>query len=501
MDVMIWALVGILSGLSIGVIVTRTLFPRKLKEDEEVELASTRAQKIVLKAKEEAHRIVTQANKNALAKEKALDEIERRLSNKHRSLEQKSSELDKREDELDKLKLSLEQAKRDLRAVREKLREKLEKIAGMSRDEARQHVIKEVERDLVEEKATKIKQAKEEIGKKVDEIAKEMIIDAMQTAVTDYGGEISTTTVPIENEEIKGRIIGRDGRNIKAFEKLTGAEIVIDESPEYVTISCFDPIRREIARLALERLIADGRIHPGRIEEFVTKAKRQVAKEIIKAGEDLAFKAGFPNLPLKIIKYLGKYKYRFSYGQNLATHTLEVVKICGRLAGELGLNIQLAKKCALFHDLGKVAPSEEEGGHPELGVELGKRLGLEEPVLNAMLAHHGKADPITFESALTIIGDALSGSRPGARRISAELYFKRIKELENVAKQFEGVKEAYAIYAGRELRIFVNPEQVDDTTAAILSHEIAKKIQETQTYPGTVQVTIIRETRAIDVAK
>jgi ribonuclease Y len=501
MSTIISIVISLIGGSLLGIGISKFIFPKKLDESEEIEFASTKAQKILLKAKEEAQKIIHQANKSILEKERKLGEWEKRLFVKHQNLERRETELDRKEDELDKLKENIDQVKKSLKAVKENLDQRMQEISGISKEEAKSIILNELEEELAQEKANRIREAKDQISKRVDEIAKELIISTMQTVATEYTGEMTTTTIPLENEEIKGRIIGRDGRNIKTFEKMTGVDVILDESPDYITLSCFDPIRREIARIAMVRLIADGRIHPGRIEEYVSKAKQQVAKEIIRAGEDLAFKAGFPNLPLKAIKYLGKYYYRFSYGQNLASHTLEVVKICGKLAAELGLNVQLAKKCALFHDLGKVAPAAEEGGHPELGVELGKKLGLEEPVLNAMLAHHGKADPTTFESALTAIGDAISGSRPGARRISAELYIKRITDIENIAKSFKGVKEAYAIYAGRELRVLVEPEEVDDAGIAKLSHEIAKKIEKTQTYPGTIQVTVIRESRATDMAK
>jgi len=313
--------------------------------------------------------------------------------------------------------------------------------------------------------------------------------------------ESTVTTFTIPNEDVKGRIIGKEGRNIRTFEKLTGVDVIIDESPETITLSCFDPVRRHVASLALEKLITDGRIHPGKIEEVVQKTKEQIGKEIKKNGEKLAFDAGFPNLDPGLIKLLGRFKYRTSYGQGLDKHTMEVVNICGQIAGEIGANVALAKKCALFHDVGKVMTHEQEGGHPEIGVQIAEKFHLEEEVKNAMLAHHHLAEPICVESALVYIGDAISGARPGARFNNLEDYVKRIKSLEDSARAFEGVKEVYAIHAGREVRVIVVPKVIDDAKLTILAHDIAKKIEATQTYAGTVKVNVIREMRAEDTAK
>jgi len=497
----IYAVIALVLGAGAGIAAGRFLLPRKRSEKEETDIASTQGKELVLKAKEDAQKITHEASQKALTKERELDQWDLRLSERQQKLNQRSDEFSKREDEIEQKNQSVEQAKNDLKKHKERLQQETEKIAGMTKEEAKNRVLKLTEEALKTEIAVKVKEAKDEWTRKVDDETKQMLVDAMESTATDYVDQMTTSTVKIENEDIKGRIIGRDGRNIKAFEKATGVEVIVDEAPDYITISCFDPVRREIARVTLERLISDGRIHPGRIEEFVAKARKDIAKDIVKAGEELAFKAGFPNLPIDQIKYLGRYKYRFSYGQSLARHTLEIVKLVGKLAAELGLDVKLAKKCALFHDLGKVAPVSEEGSHTDLGVELGKKLKLEPDVLNAMKAHHGEIEPSSFESALIFVGDAISGARPGARHISAEAYYKRITDLEDVAKKYEGIKEVYAIYAGRELRILVDPDKIDDASAQKMVHDIAQEIQKTQTYPGTVQVVLIREKRLTDVAK
>lgn len=498
---LVYVAIAIIGGIAAGVAGGRYLLPRLRNEKEEVEIASTKAKEVLLKAKEEAHKLTQEASQKSLKRERELDKWDYRLAERQQKLNQRSSEIEKREDEIEHKNQSVEQAKNDIKRSKERLRQEAEKIAGMTKEEAKNRLLRMTEEELKEEIAIKVRHARDEWTKKADEEAKQLLMDAMESTATDYVDQMTTSTVKIENEDIKGRIIGRDGRNIKAFEKSTGVEVIVDEAPDYITLSCFDPVRREIARITLERLIQDGRIHPGRIEEFVAKARKDIAKDIIKAGEELAFKAGFPNLPIDQLKYLGRYKYRFSYGQSLARHTLEIVKLVGRLAAELGLDVKLAKKCALFHDLGKVAPVTEEGAHTDLGVELGKKLGLEPDVLNAMKAHHGEIEASCFESALIFIGDAISGARPGARHVSAEAYYKRITELEEVAKKYEGIKEAYAIYAGRELRILVDPDKVDDATAEKMVRDITKEVESTQTYPGTVQVVLIREKRLTDVAK
>ena len=500
MDI-VFSIIALIVGGGIGAAGVKFLLPKKVNEGEEVELASTKAQNILLKAKDKAQKVAHEASKRALDREKELDKQELRLSQRKQGVNQRSEAVSRQEDRIEHKLSSIEQSKRALTTARDKIKEAAAKVAGMTKEEAKNRLMRETEEELKDEVAVKIRAARAEWEKNIDDESKQLLVSAMETAATDYVEHMTTSTVKIENEDIKGRVIGREGRNIKAFEKATGVEVIVDEAPDYITMSCFDPVRREIARIAMAGLVSDGRIHPGRIEDYVKKARRDVAKEIVKAGEDLAYKAGFPNLPMKHIKFLGKFKYRYSYGQNLASHTLEIVKIVGRLAKELGLDVKLAKKCALFHDLGKVAPNAQDGSHTELGVQLGKKLGLEPHVLNAMQSHHQEIEPSCMEAALVYIGDAISGARPGARRTSTEAYYERITELEEVAKEYEGVKEVYAIFAGRELRVLVDPEKIDDAAAEKLARDIAKKIEKTQTYAGTVQVTLIRETRTHETAK
>lgn len=433
-------------------------------------------------------------------KGREIDELQKKILERERILTERMDMLEQKDLKAEeKLKL-IEDDKEKLKSLRDELSNKLEQVAGLSREEAKDKLFKELEEGLSKEVALKIKSAYDEMEDTIDEKAKMLLIDAMQRSATDYTAEVTTRIIDVTNEEVKGRIIGKEGRNIKSFERLTGCELILDESPNYFVISGFDPLRREVAYNSLKVLLDDGRIHPGRIEEVVQKAKVDLAKDIRDSGQEIAFKAGFPNLSPEILRLLGRFKYRYSYGQNQGRHILEVTNIIGNLAAELGLNVELAKKCGLFHDLGKVAPPEMEGAHPQVGYEMGKKLGLEEEVLNGMLAHHQIVPPICMESALTYVADAISGGRPGARFTSMENYLQRVKAIEAIGRAVPGVKDCYAISAGRELRVFVNPDQVNDTNAVLIARDIAKEIHDTQTYPGTVKITVIRERRVVDMA-
>jgi len=465
--------------------------------------AEKRAQEIEQRAREFADQTRQKETdtRNLIAqKEQEVDELQKKILEREKVLSQRMDMLEQKDLKIEEKLKFLEEDKEKLNEMRGNLETKLEQIAGLSKEEAKQKLFADLDESLSKEKAYKIKQAYEEIEANSDEKAKIMLVDAMQRAATDYTAETTTRTIEFPSDEVKGRIIGKEGRNIKAFERLTGTELILDESPTYFVISGFDPLRREVAYNSLKTLMTDGRIHPGRIEEVVQKAKVDLAKDIRLAGEEIAFKAGFPNLSPEILRLLGRFKYRYSYGQNQGRHILEVVNIIGNLAAELGLRVELAKKCALFHDLGKVAPPEMEGAHPQVGYEMGKKLGLEEEVLNGMLAHHQIVPPICLESALTYVADAISGGRPGARFTSMENYVQRVKAIEEIARKKKGIKDAYAISAGRELRVFVNPEIIDDAGSVMLARDLAKEIHDTQTYPGTVKITVIREKRVIDMA-
>lgn len=505
--------IGLVATIIVAVFLYRSLSEEKLRrekdvnalknipEEKQLELVGTKAKEVLLAAEKKALEIQSELERKSLTTREELTNLEKKLLSKEELLDKRSLSLEDRESKLESRNQSLEQAKRDVQKIRLELSTKLESIAQLSKDEAKNLLLRQLSEELKDDLARKVRDYEQELRSKSDDMAKDILVEAMERSAVDYVSESTVTTFTIPNEDVKGRIIGKEGRNIRTFEKLTGVDVIIDESPETITLSCFDPVRRHVASLALERLIQDGRIHPGRIEEVIQKIKEQVAKEIRKNGEKVAFDAGFPNLDPGLIKLLGRFKYRTSYGQGLDKHTMEVVNICGQIAGEIGANVQLAKKCALFHDIGKVMSHELEGGHPEIGVQIAQKFHLEKEVENAMLAHHHLADPICVESALVYIGDAISGARPGARFNNLEDYVKRIRALEDTAREYEGVKEAYAIHAGREVRVIVVPKTIDDSKITLLAHDIAKKIETTQTYAGTVKVTVIREIRAEGIAK
>lgn len=474
---------------------------KNLSEEEKVHLLDSFSKKKLKEAEDKAYKIIQKAEQEALKKKKSLVELEKTLVERDKVLTQKFVQFQEKESRLEREEKLLEKERSEIKNEKEKVLAKLSEIANMTLDEARYKLINDLKKSLEHDYAQEIRNHKQKLQKDVEILTQEILVDSMTAAATDYVAEYTTSIFPVEGEEIKGKIIGKDGRNIKTFEKITGVDLIMDEAEDYIVISCFDPLRRELAKIALTKLIRDGRIHPGRIEEFVQKARLDLARQIIKDGEEIAYKAGFPNLSLEHLKYLGRMKYRFSYGQCLATHVLEVVNISQHIATELGLNIQLAKECALWHDIGKVVTHEKKGDHMELGEEIGRKLKLKEEVINAMYAHHLAKDPVCMESAIIYIADAISASRPGARYGSDEDYIKRIKDLEEIAKKHFGVKEAYAIDAGREIRVFVDPVITTDDAIIVMSNEIAKEIQRTQNYPGTVKVTVIREIRATSVAK
>jgi ribonucrease Y len=474
---------------------------KNLTEEQKVKLLDDVSKKKIEDAERQAREMLQKTQKEILERRKELVDVEKATLERDKVQAQKSEALLQRESRLDQREADLEKERDLLKGEREKIEDKLSEVAGLTRDEAKARLMTELKTSLEKEYARTIREFKERLAIESEEAAKEVIIDSMTSAGTDYVSEITTTVFPVAGEEVKGKIIGKEGRNIRAFEKLTGVELIMDESDTYVVLSCFDPLRRELARIALEKLVKDGRIHPGRIEEYVQKARMDLSKQILKDGEDIAYKAGFSNYSLEHLKYLGRMKYRFSYGQCLATHVLEVVNFAGKAASELGLDVNLAKECALWHDIGKVETQEKEGNHMELGEEIGKKLGLREEILNAMYAHHMVKEPNCMESALIYIADANSGGRPGARGGSHEDYVKRIRAIEDIARRYDGVKESYAIDAGREVRVFVDPIVAGDDKITIIANDIAKEIQSTQQYPGTVKVTVIREVRAGATAK
>jgi len=472
-----------------------------VKEEKPLGEAEKTAREILLEAKDEAFRLKREAEEELRKARSELLEEEKKLAQKEGALRQKEILLREREKSLEEKEKRLERKIREIEVLRKKEVESLEKISSLTKEEARKRILTELRKELKEEIAKEIRAAEEQAAREIDRKTKELLGEAMQRAATDYVAEYTVSTVQLPNEEMKGRIIGREGRNIRALERATGVDFDIDETPNQIRLSCFDPIRREIAKVALQRLIADGRIQPARIEEAVAKAKRDVAKIIHQAGENLCHKVGVYDLPRDIVDLLGRFKFRFSYGQNMIVHTLEETKLGVALAKEIGANVDVVRRGCLLHDIGKVI-TEEEGSHVELGVKLLKRYNLPKEIITCVAEHHSDHHS-TVESAIVATADAISGARPGARFETLEEYTARLTKLEEIAKSFEGVADAFAISAGRELRVLVKPEEIDDDQAVILAREIKKKIEEEQriVFPGQVKVVVIRETRAVEIAK
>lgn len=474
----------------------------KLDEEEAIKKASDKAKTILLDAQKEALEITSKSKDEARDTLKKLEERQQQLDTRESKIIERANLLDQRFDKLEQREKSLEQAKRDVKNLRDSIVQKLEKVAQMSRKEAEKTLRKEVEEELKEWTAKKIREAEYEITSSAEDKSREILVDVMQKSATDYVAESTSTTIDIANEDLKGKIIGKEGRNIRTFERLTGVDIIVDEAPEQVTLSSFDPIRREVAAIALQKLLKDGRVHPGSIEKTILSVKKDIAREIRKNGELLAYEAGFNDLPPEIIKLLGRFKYRFSYGQNLGKHTLEMINLAEQIASEVGADVKLVKKACLLHDIGKVLTHEIEGKpHHHISGDLVRKYLKDEKLANAVEAHHGDIESMSIEAEIVKIADAISGARPGARKNTYEEYIQRVKALEDIANQYSGVKEAYAIHAGREVRVIIKPQDASDEDTASLAHKIAKEIEDTQNYPGTVKVTAIREYRAQAEAK
>ena len=469
-------------------------------KQKEKPLASRKPRKIVPRvslsdAEEKAQTIISEAEKKAQGIKERVLEAEERFNRREEGLEKRSEALEKRERRLASKEEVVEEKK-------EQLETELEKRAALTKEEARENLLSSLKEDLVSERARIIKEAEEEVEAEADEKAREILVSAMESSATDYVSEATVSAVKLPSEDMKGRIIGREGRNIKALERATGVDFEIDETPEEVRLSSFDPLRREVAKRALERLIADGRIQPARIEETVARVKEGLGREIRKAGKDLAYQAGVSGLPSGIFDLLGRLKFRTSYGQNQAEHTLEVVNLAQALAREVGAREDLVAKAALLHDIGKVRTVEEErGSHVDLGRAILKKFRFDDELIHTAMAHHRDEKFKNIEAALVYIADAISGARPGARFEDYETYIQRIEQIEDIAKSFPGVDEAFAISAGREVRVLVKPEEISDSEAVVLAHDIAEKVSSEATYPGTVKVNVIRELRASEVAK
>jgi ribonuclease Y len=463
--------------------------------------AETKRREAILEAKDEALKQRQEFDRETKERKNELFSLEKRLLQREESIDAREKNIE----EARKKIVSAEQDMIKLRAALEDLRvqhlKELEKVSGLTREEGIRTLLKNLEKDIDREAAIMIKAKEEQLKKDSDKMAKEILSTAIQRCAVDHVVESTVTVVELPNEEMKGRIIGREGRNIRAFETLTGVDLIVDDTPEAVLISGFDPVRRETARLTLTKLIADGRIHPARVEEMYNKSKEELKATMWEQGEKATFEADVHGLPPVLIQMLGRLRYRTSYGQNVLQHSIEVAKIAGMLAAELGVNVKLAKRAGLLHDIGKAIDQETEGTHTKLGVTFAQKAGESDEVLHAIAAHHGDEEAHTVEAVIVAVSDAISASRPGARRDTLEAYIKRLENLEKVALSFEGVEKCYAIQAGREVRIIVQPDKVDDVKATKLAYDIARKIEAELEYPGEVKVTVIRETRAMDTAK
>ncbi|OGC47219.1 ribonuclease Y [candidate division WWE3 bacterium RIFCSPHIGHO2_01_FULL_42_13] len=461
--------------------------------------AKAKANEIILEAKNEALKAKQEAQKEVDEIKREALETEKTFSSKKAELEVKEKQVNAEQSSLALGKEQLEKRKSELDTLISEQQSKLEKIAGLSKQDARNQLLESFERELQQEKGKKIREMEEEVKKDVDEKAKEIIVTAMRQGATDYVVEHSSSKVKLADDDMKGRIIGKEGRNIRKFEELTGVELELDATPGEILISSFDPIRREIAKISMERLIADGRIQPAKIEEIIAKTQSEVDKIIYKEGDNLCHRLGVYNLPEDVVKTLGKFKYRFSYGQNMIEHTLEVTKIGMSIASEIGADVEIVKLGCLFHDIGKVL--EGEGTHVALGVDFLTKHKIRKEVIDCVAEHHEDKPFSSIESGVVHIADHISGARPSARSEDYEAYVKRLKDLEEAAYSFDGVEKVYALEAGREVRVFVKPERVDDASTALLAREIARKIELEQNYPGIVKVTVIRETRVTETAK
>ncbi len=473
---------------------------RKLMEDAKKEVESIKREAL-LEAKEEALKVKNELERENRERRADIQRLEKRLVQKEESLDRKSEIIEKKEEALAKKEGEVEKLKNELQETHQRHRHELERISGLSSEEAKALLLKDVEEEMQQEIGLKIRELENKAKEESDRKAREIISLAIQRCAADHVTEATVSVVALPNDEMKGRIIGREGRNIRALETLTGIDLIIDDTPEAVILSGFDPIRREVARLALEKLIVDGRIHPARIEEMVEKSQKEVESIIKEEGERATFETGIHGIHPEIIKLLGRLKYRTSYGQNVLQHSIEVAHLCGLMAGELGADITLAKRAGLLHDIGKAVNHEIEGPHVSIGADLAKKYRESFAVVNAIAAHHGDVEANTVEAVLVQACDAVSAARPGARRETLETYIKRLEKLENIADSFEGVEKAYAIQAGREIRIMVKPDRVDDVNSVRIAREIVKRIEEELEYPGQIKVTVIRETRAVEYAK
>ncbi|HWT40785.1 MAG TPA: ribonuclease Y [Dongiaceae bacterium] len=496
------AIIGVLAGVGGTFAYDRQ---RKLggkhKADQTIAEAKTKASDIVLKAKDEALKLAEDAKKEENDRRKTWEKTEARLAERETNLDKKLDELDKRSEGLRAQEDEVEVLKGEIRDIRTRQQEKLEKIAGLKKKDAAEKLMEMTERDIKQDLTGLVAKLQNEAKDTAEEQAQIILVSAMERMSSEVTAERTVTAIKLTDDEMKGRIIGKEGRNIQALQRATGVDILVDDTPGMIILSSFDPLRRQVARLSLEMLMKDGRIHPGRIEEVVAKAEKEIEKEVLRAGEDAAREVGVIGIPKEMLHLLGELKFRTSYGQNVLLHSTEMAHMAGLIAEEIGADVRITKTATLLHDVGKAVTHKVEGKHHHIGAELARKYGMSDEIVHAIEAHHDDVEATTVEALVVRVCDALSAARPGARNISAENFAERMRELENVANSFAGIEKSYAISAGREVRVIVRPENVDDLSAIKLARDIANKIESTMQYPGTIKVNVIRETRAIEFAK
>ncbi len=508
---------GVLVGLGIGIFAGLSIYKKKHEKAEQVirnaegeglriyneflSSGESRKKELLLEAKDEIHKLRTEHDKEVKERRAELTKQERRLEQKEATLDKKTEAFERKEEDLSRRLAKVAETQAEADEIKKQQMETLEKISELTQEQAKQYLLQSVEEEVRHDAAMKIKEIEQQLKDEAEDKAREVISTAIQRCAADHAAEVTVSVVPLPNDEMKGRIIGREGRNIRTLETITGVDLIIDDTPEAITVSSFDPVRREIARLALEKLIADGRIHPTRIEDMVEKARKEVDRTIREEGERACYETGVHNLNPELVKILGRQKYRTSYGQNVLNHSIEVAHIAGLMASELGIDAALAKRAGLLHDLGKSIDHEVEGSHVQLGADLVRKYKENPVVVNAVEAHHGDVEPKTIIAVLVQAADAISAARPGARRENVENYIRRLQKLEELTGSYPGVDKAYAIQAGREVRIMVKPEVVTEDNMILLARDIAKKIESELEYPGQIKVNVIRETKAVEFAK
>lgn len=510
MPIILVGVVGVILGLFVGYLYRKQVAEKEIGSAEQeatrivndaIKSAETKKREAILEAKDEIHKNRSEAEREIKERRNETQKLERRLAQKEETLDRKTDALDQKSEELSRRLTQVQKTQESCEQLKNEQLAALERISGLTREEAKDYLVSSIEQEAQHDAAVKLREINQRMKEEAESTARELISIAIQRCAADHVAEATVSVVALPNDEMKGRIIGREGRNIRTLETLTGVDLIIDDTPEAITLSSFDPVRREVARMALEKLIADGRIHPTRIEEMVEKSRREIDQIIKSEGERATFETGIHGLHPELVKLLGRLRYRTSYGQNILMHSIEVAHVAGILASELGIDPVPARRAGLLHDIGKAVDHEVEGSHVSIGVDLAKKYKESPQIIHAIAAHHGDIEPQTVVACLVQAADAISAARPGARRENLENYIKRLEKLEEIANTTPGVSGSYAIQAGREIRIIVKPEEVSDDSMVLLARDIAKHIEEQLDYPGQIKINMIRETRAIDYAK